>query len=100
MASVNAKRLGGPPLVAHAATAAELDEEVAVIMGDGDRLDAGGVEIESADLTQRPRARVPVDESDAAKLMRLIDALEENDDVSAVHANFDVDSAVLERVAQ
>jgi YebC/PmpR family DNA-binding regulatory protein len=59
-----------------------------------------GVEIESADLTQRPRARVPVDESDAAKLMKLIDALEESDDVGAVHANFDVDSAVLERVAQ
>ncbi len=59
-----------------------------------------GVEIESADLTQRPRARVPVDESDAGKLIKLIDALEENDDVNAVHANFDVDSAVLERVAQ
>ena len=59
-----------------------------------------GVEIESADVTQRPRARVPVGESDAAKLMRLIDALEESDDVGAVHANFDVDSAVLERVAQ
>ena len=59
-----------------------------------------GVEIESADLMQRPRALVPVDESDAAKLIKLIDSLEENDDVSAVHANFDVDSAVLERVAQ
>ncbi|HUA69836.1 MAG TPA: YebC/PmpR family DNA-binding transcriptional regulator, partial [Solirubrobacteraceae bacterium] len=57
-------------------------------------------ELESADLTQRPRARVPIDESDAGKLMKLIDALEENDDVSGVHANFDVDSAVLERVAQ
>ena len=31
--------------------------------------------------------------------MRLIDALEDNDDVDAVHANFDVDAAVLERVA-
>jgi YebC/PmpR family DNA-binding regulatory protein len=59
-----------------------------------------GVELESADLTQRPRARDPVDESDAGKLLKLIDALEENDDVNAVHANFDVDSAVLERVAQ
>ena len=65
-----------------------------------DALTDAGVEIESADLMQRPRARVPVDESDAAKLIKLIDALEENDDVSAVHANFDVDSAVLERVAQ
>ncbi len=34
-----------------------------------------------------------------ASLMRLIDALEESDDVQAVHANFDVDSEVLERVA-
>jgi YebC/PmpR family DNA-binding regulatory protein len=63
-------------------------------------LTGAGVEIESADLTQRPRARVPVDESDASKLIKLIDALEESDDIGAVHANFDVDSAVLERVAQ
>jgi YebC/PmpR family DNA-binding regulatory protein len=63
-------------------------------------LAGAGVEIESADLTQRPRVRVPVDESDASKLLKLIDALEESDDVGAVHANFDVDSAVLERVAQ
>ena len=65
-----------------------------------DALTAAGVELESADLTQRPRARVPIDESDAGKLIKLIDALEENDDVNAVHANFEVDSAVLERVAQ
>ena len=58
-----------------------------------------GVEIDSADLTQRPKSRVPVDEADATKLMRLIDALEESDDVGAVHANFDVDAAVLERIA-
>ena len=38
-------------------------------------------------------------ESDAGKLMKLIDALEESDDVGAVHANFDVDSDVLERIA-
>jgi YebC/PmpR family DNA-binding regulatory protein len=63
-------------------------------------LTEAGVEIESADLAQRPRARVPLEESDAAKLLKLIDALEESDDVGAVHANFDVDSAVLERVAQ
>jgi YebC/PmpR family DNA-binding regulatory protein len=58
-----------------------------------------GVEIESADVTQRPKSRVPVDEGDAAKLMKLIDALEESDDVGAVYANYDVDSAVLERIA-
>jgi transcriptional/translational regulatory protein YebC/TACO1 len=62
-------------------------------------LEQAGVEIESADISQRPRVRVPVDEAEATKLMRLIDALEESDDVTAVHANFDVDSAVLERIA-
>ena len=58
-----------------------------------------GVEIESAELTQRPKSRVPVEEGDAAKLLKLIDALEESDDVGAVHANFDVDASVLERIA-
>jgi YebC/PmpR family DNA-binding regulatory protein len=62
-------------------------------------LTAAGIEFESADVTQRPTVRVPVEEADAAKLMRLIDALEESDDVGAVHANFDVDAAVLERIA-
>ena len=64
-----------------------------------DALAGSGVEIESADVTQRPKSRVPVEEADAARLMKLIDALEEFDDVSAVHANFDVDAAVLERIA-
>jgi hydroxyacylglutathione hydrolase len=40
-------KLGGVPLVAHEATAAELDEEVEVILGDGDRLDANGIDIEA-----------------------------------------------------
>src|SRR6476646_3970570 len=58
-----------------------------------------GAEFESADMTQRPKTRVPLEEADAAKLMKLIDALEESDDVGQVHANFDVDSSVLERIA-
>jgi YebC/PmpR family DNA-binding regulatory protein len=62
-------------------------------------LQDGGVELDSVELTQRPKSRVPLDEADATKLLRLIDALEENDDVSAVHANYDVESDVLERIA-
>jgi YebC/PmpR family DNA-binding regulatory protein len=62
-------------------------------------LESAEVEIESADVTQRPQVRVPIEESDAARLMKLIDMLEEFDDVGAVHANFDVDAAVLERIA-
>jgi YebC/PmpR family DNA-binding regulatory protein len=62
-------------------------------------LEEGGVELESAELVMRPTTRTPVEESDARTLMRLLEALEEHDDVSAVHSNFDIDSAVLERVA-
>jgi YebC/PmpR family DNA-binding regulatory protein len=62
-------------------------------------LEAAGVEIESAELAQRPTTRVEVEERDAGTLLRLIDALEDNDDVQAVHANFDIDADVLERAA-
>jgi len=62
-------------------------------------LERAGVEIESADVTQRPKVRVPIEEADAQRLMKLIDTLEESDDVGAVHANFDVDADVLERIA-
>jgi YebC/PmpR family DNA-binding regulatory protein len=62
-------------------------------------LDDAGVEIENAEVAQRPKTLVPLDEDGAVKLMRLIDALEDQDDVDAVHANFDVDAEVLERVA-
>jgi YebC/PmpR family DNA-binding regulatory protein len=62
-------------------------------------LGEAGVEIESADVTQRPKSRVPVQESDAVRLIKLIDMLEESDDVGAVYANFDVDADVLEKLA-
>ncbi len=83
-----------------------LDEDVyEIITGPGDlgavrqALDSAGVQIDSADVTQRPKARVAVEEADAARLLKLIDLLEESDDVGAVHANFDVDASVLERIA-
>ena len=58
-----------------------------------------GVELESAELVMRPTTRTPLEESDAGRLMKLLDLLEEHDDVQAVHANFDVDAQVLERLA-
>jgi YebC/PmpR family DNA-binding regulatory protein len=64
-----------------------------------DALEAAGVELDSAELVMRPTARTPVEENQVGRLMRLIEALEEHDDVQAVHANFDVDADVLERVA-
>jgi YebC/PmpR family DNA-binding regulatory protein len=59
-----------------------------------------GFEIESAELTMLPKTTVAVeDESEAKKILRLIDQLEENDDVQEVYANFDIPERVLESVA-
>jgi YebC/PmpR family DNA-binding regulatory protein len=62
-------------------------------------LEEASVEIESAEMAFRASSLVPVEEDVAGKLIRLIDLLEDLDDVSAVHANFDVSADVLERVA-
>jgi YebC/PmpR family DNA-binding regulatory protein len=62
-------------------------------------LDQAGVEIQSAEIGYRPSSLVPIDEGQAAKLMRLIEVLEDLDDIYAVHANFDTPADVLERVA-
>jgi YebC/PmpR family DNA-binding regulatory protein len=62
-------------------------------------LEGAGIAIENAELTYRPSSVVPIDEGQAAKLMRLIEILEELDDVGEVHANFDAPAEVLERVA-
>ena len=63
-------------------------------------LEAAGIGFESADLTMLPKTTVAVeDESTAKKLLRLMDALEENDDVQAVYANFDIPEGILEAVA-
>jgi YebC/PmpR family DNA-binding regulatory protein len=62
-------------------------------------LEQAGVAMESAEMSFRATSLVPVQEADAGRLMRLIELLEDNDDVSAVHANFDVAADVLERVA-
>ena len=62
-------------------------------------LEGAGVNIESAEVSMEPKNTVEVAESDAGSLLRLMDELEEHDDVDSVHANFDVPEEVLERAA-
>ena len=63
-------------------------------------VEAAGFKVESAELTMVPKTTVEVvDEADAKKVLRLIDELEENDDVQDVYANFDIPERVLEAVA-
>ena len=49
--------------------------------------------------SMEPKNTVEVEEGDAPALLRLIDALEDHDDVDAVHANFDIPEEIIERVA-
>jgi len=58
-------------------------------------LESSGVRIDSADVTYLPSTSVPVDASTAPKVLRLVDALEDLDDVQAVYANFDIPDDVL-----
>jgi YebC/PmpR family DNA-binding regulatory protein len=62
-------------------------------------LEAAGVEIQAYDLAMEPKSTVEVKGNDAAALLRLVDTLEEHDDVSEVHANFDIPEAVLQKLA-
>ena len=63
-------------------------------------LEAGDFAIESVELAMVPKTTVAVEDESAAKsVMRLIDTLEDNDDVQDVYANFDIPERVLETVA-
>ena len=63
-------------------------------------LGEAGISYEEAELTMVPKTTVQVeDESSAKALLRLLDALEDNDDVQGVYANFDIPERVLEAVA-
>jgi YebC/PmpR family DNA-binding regulatory protein len=62
-------------------------------------VEAAGVTVENAEVTMQPKQTVPVGEDKAAAVLRLLEALEEEDDVQSVHANFDIPADVLERVS-
>jgi YebC/PmpR family DNA-binding regulatory protein len=63
-------------------------------------IETAGIQVQSAELTMIPKTTVEVaEEATAKKVIRLIEALEENDDVQEVSANFDIPEQVLEAVA-
>ena len=61
-------------------------------------LQAAGIDFDSADAEFVPSMEVPLDEEGARKIFRLIDALEDSDDVQNVYANFDVSDEIMEAV--
>ncbi len=75
----------------------EVLTEPADLAGVRSALEGAGVELDSAELTMHASNRIPVEDGDVGRLLRLIEELDDHDDVTAVHANFDADAAVLER---
>jgi YebC/PmpR family DNA-binding regulatory protein len=107
--TVDASRYSEDDLMAAIEAGAEdiaVDDDVFEVISDISDLTAvrraledAGVEIGSAEMQQRPKTTVTVDADVATRLMRLIDLLEDNDDVDSVHANFDAPAEVLEQLA-
>ena len=64
-----------------------------------DALEGAGAEVESADLTEVPKTTIAIEGADAKKVLNLVDALEELDDVQDVYANFDISDDVLASLA-
>jgi YebC/PmpR family DNA-binding regulatory protein len=79
----------------------DLGEAFEVVCEPGDlipvrsALQAAGIEYESAESSFVPSVTVPLDEDGARKIFKLIDAIEESDDVQNVYSNFDVSDELL-----
>ncbi len=70
------------------------------LTGVRESLESAGYALESVGLSMVPKTTVAIaDESTAKQVVRLVEGLEENDDVQDVYANFDIPEAVLEAVA-
>jgi YebC/PmpR family DNA-binding regulatory protein len=82
----------------------DLGESFEVVCEAGDMvgvrkaLQEAGIDYESADANWLPSVTVPLEEENAKKVFRLLEALEDSDDVQDVFANFDVSDEVLEKI--
>ncbi|MCW2862130.1 MAG: transcriptional regulator [Actinoallomurus sp.] len=82
----------------------DLGESFEVISEAGDlvavrkALQEAGVDYESAEANFLPSMSVPLDEENAKKVFRLLEALEDSDDVQNVFANFDVSDEIMEKI--
>jgi YebC/PmpR family DNA-binding regulatory protein len=69
------------------------------LRGVREALERAGVEVQSTEQSMLPKTTVEVGVAEARKLLRLMDALDDHDDVDQVHANFDISADVLQEVA-
>jgi YebC/PmpR family DNA-binding regulatory protein len=85
--------------IAEDGTQWQITTEPTELMAVRTAFDEAGIPYASAELSMVPKTTVSPDEKEARQLLRLIDALEDNDDVQDVYANFDISEEVLEAVA-
>lgn len=62
-------------------------------------LDENNIKYESAEVTLVPNTYVKLNEKDAEKMIKLLDALDDNDDVQEVYGNFDIDDEIMNKYA-
>ena len=73
--------------------------ESSVVYDVKDALEAAGVSVQSAESTMVSSTTIEVtDKDDARNILRIMDILEDNDDVQDVYANFDISEAIMEEV--
>ncbi len=63
-----------------------------------DAITAKNLKIESAEISMIPQSTVKLDEGDAKKMLKLMDALDDQDDVQKVYANFDIPDDIMEKL--
>jgi YebC/PmpR family DNA-binding regulatory protein len=90
---------GGAEDIAEDGEQWQITTEPADFMPVREALEQSGIGYVSAELTMVPKSTVAPSEKEARQILRLIDALEENDDVQDVHSNFDISEELLEAVA-
>ena len=76
----------------------EVTSEAADVIAVRSALQAAGIDYESADIAFVPTMEVPVDEDQAKRVFRVIDALEDSDDVQDVYANYSVPDEIMEKL--
>ena len=90
---------GGAEDVAEDGSQWQITTEPADFMSLRTALEEAGIGYVSAELTMVPKTTVQPSEKEARQILRMIDQLEDNDDVQDVYANFDISEEVLEAVA-
>ncbi len=76
----------------------EITSEATDVIAVRSALQDAGIDYESADTAFVPTMEVPIDEDQARRVFRVIDALEDSDDVQDVYANYSVPDEIMEKL--